>query len=66
MILKGFLTNKQASLLATGLHHLIHYSIIFWILDLNCALCLQQISEKENYHKIFQRFTLMNFRSRFK
>ena len=40
--------NTRASLLVTGLHHMIHYLIIFWIRGLNCTLCL---SEKEYCHE---------------
>ena len=42
-----FLMNTRASLLATVSHHIMHYSIIFWIRGLSCNLCFQRISEKE-------------------
>ena len=42
-----FLMNTRASLLATVSHHIMHYSIIFWIRGLSCNLCFQRISETE-------------------
>ena len=39
--------NTRASLLATVSHHIMHYSVIFWIRGLSRTLCFQRISEKE-------------------
>ena len=41
--------NTQVSLLATISHHIMHYSIIFWIRGLSCTLCSRRISEKDYY-----------------